>query len=84
MWLKIKPNLTKIVMWSVKKHWLILVVLIGGQYLTGKGLADPSLTSISYDRLFGLHSFGGNLILIAAIFLGLEKIYLWLMRTGKI
>ena len=85
MWKRYKPTITKLVMWSVKNHWLLLVVAIGAQYLIGKAMVNPNLDiPLSYDNLLSIHSWLGNLILVVAVFLGIEKIYLWLLRRGTI
>lgn len=85
MWAKFKPSANKLVMWSIKNHWIFLIVLVGIQYLTGQELADSGFW-IPFNRevVFRVHSFLGTVILIFAILLVLQKLYLWLMRTGKV
>lgn len=84
-WKRIKPSVTKLVMWSVKKHWVFLVVLMGMQFVTGKQLTDEWVF-FNFERglVFRVHSFLGFLLLLAAIGLAIEKLYLWLLRKGRL
>lgn len=86
MWSNLKPQVTRVVMWTIKNHWLALVVLIGVQYLTGNMLAEPNEFPISLDRglVLAIHSWGGKLFLIAGGLLAAEKIYLLLLKKNKI
>ncbi|MBI5356734.1 hypothetical protein HZB78_03925 [Candidatus Collierbacteria bacterium] len=86
MWQKIKPSITKFVMFCIKKHWLILVAMIGVQYLTGSILAKPWEFSVQLDRglVLAIHSLGGKLFLITGGLLAVEKIYLYLLKKNKI
>lgn len=86
MWQKIKPSITRFVMFCIKNHWLILVVMIGVQYLTGNMLAEANEFSINLDRglVLTIHSWGGKLFLIAGTLLAVEKIYLILLKKNKV
>ena len=72
-------------MFSIKNHWLILVVMIGVQYLTGNMLAEAEFP-INLDRglVLAIHSLGGKLFLIAGALLAVEKIYLILLKKNKV
>jgi hypothetical protein len=85
MWNRYKPVVTKLVMWSIKNHWIGLVVLIGTMYITGNAMAEANpYIPLSYSMLFTIHSWTGKLVLITAVFLALEKLYLWLLRNKRL
>jgi hypothetical protein len=82
---KVKSFINRAVMWSIKNHWIFLIILVGVQSLTGSAMVDPKpWIPFSQNLLFTLHSFLGKLIFVLAIGLTLEKLYLWLLRRGKI
>lgn len=86
MWQKIKPLITRFVMFCIKNHWLVLVAMIAMQYLTGSYLAKPWEFPVKLDRglVLAIHSLGGKLFLIAGGLLAVEKIYLFLLKKNKI
>lgn len=95
MWQKIKPKITRFVMFCIKNHWLVLVAMIGVQYLTGNMLAESGAGlypteadefPLNLDRglVLAIHSWGGKLFLIAGGLLAAEKIYLLLLKKNKI
>jgi hypothetical protein len=86
MWLKIKPSITRFVMFCITNHWLVLVLLIGIQYLTGSYLAKPWEFPVNLDRglVLAIHSLGGKLFLITGLLLAVEKIYLILLKKNKV
>ena len=73
-------------MFCVKNHWLILVVMIGVQYITGNILSEPNELPVNLDRglVLAIHSLGGKLFLIVGTLLAVEKIYLMLLRKNKV
>jgi len=73
-------------MFCIKQHWLLLVLMIGVQYLTGNMLAEANEFPINLDRglVLAIHSLGGKLFLIAGGLLAVEKIYLYLLKKNKI
>lgn len=86
MWQKIKPSITKFVMFCIKNHWLILVAMIAVQYLTGNMLSEANEFPVNLDRglVLAIHSLGGKLFLITGGLLAVEKIYLYLLKKNKI
>ena len=86
MWQKIKPAVTRFVMFCIKQHWLLLVLMIGVQYTTGNILAKPGDFPVNLDRglVLAIHSLGGKLFLIVGTLLAVEKIYLMLLRKNKV
>ena len=62
--------------WTVKHHWLFLLVIFGGQWLTGQYMNFPLARQ--------LHSLNGKLIFIALIYMAANKLWLELKRKGKI
>lgn len=86
MWQKIKPKVTRFVMFCIKNHWLILVAMIAVQYLTGNMLSESNEFPVDLDRglVLAIHSWGGKLFLITGGFLAVEKIYLFLLKKNKI
>jgi len=73
-------------MFCIKNHWLILVVMIGVQYITGNILSKQGEFPVNLDRklVLAIHSLGGKLFLIAGGLLAAEKIYLYLLKKNKI
>lgn len=86
MWQKIKPSITKFVMFCIKQHWLLLLLMIGVQYTTGNILAEPGEFPVNLDRglVLAIHSLGGKLFLITGALLAFEKIYLYLLKKNQI
>ncbi len=86
MWQKIKPKVTRFVMFCITNHWLVLVALIGVQYLTGNMLSEVNEFPVDLDRglVLAIHSLGGKLFLITGGLLAVEKIYLFLLKKNKI
>ena len=80
--LLLKKKLTPLVMWSIKNHWIFLVLLIGLQYLTGEQMTEPkAFIPLSAPMALQIHSILGKLILIGTAALFLDKMYLlWLRR----
>lgn len=82
---KLKARITKLVMFSIKNHWSILVILAVLQFITGKQMAGSvDLLPVSYKLLSKIHDILGILFLIVAITLSLEKFYLYLLSKKKI
>ena len=86
---KLKTIINKIIVFSFKNHWLGLLILAGFMYLSGKVMAEPEelffVIPRNYYRLVKeLHELFGKLILISAIFLAAQKVYLLLVRKFKI
>lgn len=73
-------------MFCIKNHWLVLVAMIGIQYLTGNMLSEANKFPVNLDRglVLAIHSWGGKLFLIAGGLLAAEKIYLLLLKKSKI
>ena len=62
--------------WTVKHHWIFLLVIFGGQWLTGE--------NINYPLARQFHGLNGKLIFLALIYMALNKLWLSLKRQGKI
>ena len=73
MWEKLKPTINKLVLFSIKTHWSLLIVLAVFQYWTGR-----YMSFYSELPLYRWHALGGKLFLAVAILLTLEKLYLLL------
>ena len=73
-------------MFCIKNHWLVLVIMIGVQYLTGSILSEPYEFPINFDRklVLAIHSLGGKLFLATGVLLAVEKIYLILLKKNKV
>lgn len=83
---KIKTMVTKTVMWSVKNHWLMLVLILGLQYISGEAMGGDKkwLEITGYQNWRMIHELNSKLILIVTGLLALEKGYLFLLRSRKI
>lgn len=83
---KIKAMVTKMVMWSVKNHWLMLVLILGLQYISGEAIGGDRkwLEITGYQNWRMIHELNSKLILIVTGLLALEKGYLFLLRSRKI
>lgn len=83
---KIKAMVTKTVMWSVKNHWLMLVLILGLQYISGEAIGGDKkwLEITGYQNWRMIHELNSKLILIVTGLLALEKGYLFLLRSRKI
>ncbi len=83
---KIKAMVTKTVMWSVKNHWLMLVLILGLQYISGEAIGGDRkwLEITGYQNWRMIHELNSKLILIVTGLLALEKGYLFLLRSRKI
>lgn len=77
---------TKTVMWSVKNHWLMLVLILGLQYISGEAIGGDKkwLEITGYQNWRMIHELNSKLILIVTGLLALEKGYLFLLRSRKI
>lgn len=85
IWKKYKLSVNKFVMWTVKQHWLWLVIILGLQYISGQvmsGEDKPIILSYSQYRL--IHIWNAKLIVLLTIGLAGQKLYLWLSRKGII
>jgi len=82
----LKTIVTKIVMWSVKNHWLMLVLILGLQYISGEAIGGDKkwLEITGYQNWRMIHELNSKLILIVTGLLALEKGYLFLLRSRKI
>ena len=82
----LKAIVTKIVMWSVKNHWLMLVLILGLQYISGEAIGGDRkwLEITGYQNWRMIHELNSKLILIVTGLLALEKGYLYLLRRRKI
>ena len=85
-WQRLKPQVTKWVMWSIKNHWMWLVVILGLQYISGEAIGGSRrlLAVMEYPRWLTIHELNSKLILIVVTGLAIEKGYLWLIRRGRI
>ena len=83
---KIKTMVTKTVMWSVKNHWLMLVLILGLQYISGEAIGGDKkwLEITGYQNWRMIHELNSKLILVVTGLLALEKGYLFLLRSRKI
>jgi hypothetical protein len=83
---KIKATVTKTVMWSVKNHWLMLVLILGLQYISGEAIGGDKkwLEITGYQNWRMIHELNSKLILVVTGLLALEKGYLFLLRSRKI
>ena len=83
---KIKAMVTKMVMWSVKNHWLMLVLILGLQYISGEAIGGDKkwLEITGYQNWRMIHELNSKLILIVTGLLALEKGYLSLLRSRKV
>ena len=82
----LKAMVTKMVMWSVKNHWLMLVLMLGLQYVSGEAIGGDRkwLEIAGYGNWRMIHELNSKLILIVTGLLALEKGYLFLLRNRKI
>lgn len=62
--------------WTVKHHWIFLLIIFGLQWWTGENIQLPWARQV--------HSFNAKVILIALIFMAINKLWLELKRRGKI
>ncbi len=75
----------RFVVWSIKNHWILLVTVVGMQYLTGKMMTEWGIPfGLSVSTVLEFHEFNGGMIMLLAVGLSLEKGYLWLKRKGKV
>ena len=83
---KIKAMVTKMVMWSVKNHWLMLVLILGLQYISGEAIGGDKkwLEITGYQNWRMIHELNSKLILVVTGLLALEKGYLFLLRSRKV
>lgn len=83
---KIKAMVTKTVMWSVKNHWLMLVLILGLQYISGEAIGGDKkwLEITGYQNWRMIHELNSKLILVVTGLLALEKGYLFLLRSRKV
>jgi len=84
-----KKLINKIIVLSFKNHWLILLILASFMYLSGEIMSKPGkfaflLPFNLYYLIIELHGLFGKLILISAIVLSVQKIYLILSKKIKI
>ena len=72
--------------WTIKFHWLFLLVIFGGQWLTGQIISEPEEWGWIMDFRLAqqFHSLNGKLIFIALIYMAANKLWLELKRRGKI
>ena len=81
-----KEILNQIGVWTIKHHWIFLLLIIGLQWLTGSVMLKPAdwgwLMDTGLARKF--HTLNSQLIFWLLIYLGLNKLWLWLKRSGKI
>jgi len=81
-----KNLIQKLVLWSVKHHWIFLSLILFLQWLTGQIMGEPRqwgwIMSIRTART--IHNFLSPLIVIATIALAFDKLFLALKRKGKI
>ena len=71
-----KNFLNTIGTWTIKHHWIVLLVIFGGQWLTGQYM--------NFRLARQLHELNGKLIFLALIYMALNKLWLSLKRQGKI
>jgi hypothetical protein len=82
---KYKPQINKMVMWSIRNHWLFLVTMLVVQYTTGKIVSgDWIIVGMNLSSVFEIHQINGLLLVSGGVMLTLEKLWLWLLRKGKI
>ena len=84
MWPRVKPLLSRFVLWSIKNHWLLLILVISLQFVSGKILSGALAVNLPRPTVFAIHSTLGLLIFIIAILMTLAKLFLWLMKKGKL
>ena len=78
--------LQKLITWTTKHHWLFLLIIFGGQWLTGQIISEPNEWGWIMDFRLArqLHDLNGKLIFFALGFMAFHKLYLWLKSNGKI
>jgi hypothetical protein len=85
MWKKIKPKVSRLVLFSIQNHWLILVVTVVILFVSGEAMVEPKeWLELNRRSLFTVHAVSAKFLLVATGLLGLEKIYLYLLRKQKI
>jgi len=72
----IKQIINQLGAFTVKHHWLILLIIFGLQWWTGENM------KIRWARQ--LHDLNGKLVLTALIYMAANKLWLELKRKGKI
>lgn len=83
--MEFKLWLDRLVVWSIKNHWMFLITMVGVQYLTGTSLATGSEPlGINFGIVRVVHYWNGRLIGFLALILLVEKGYLWLKKRGAI
>lgn len=62
--------------WTIKHHWIFLLIIFGGQWLTGQYM--------NYPLARQLHLLNSQVIFILLIYMAAGKLWLYLKRKGKI
>lgn len=82
-----KMTTMKWVMWSVRNHWLWMVVIVGLQWLTGHVL-NGDLVFVagifSFATWRQIHLVNSWVIVGTVGVMAAEKLFLWMSRSGRI
>jgi hypothetical protein len=72
--------------WTVKHHWIFLLLIFGLQWLTGEVMSNPKTWMwLMNGRLARqLHALNGQVIFWVLIYMAVNKLWLSLKRKGKI
>lgn len=81
-----KKIIQKTVLWSIKNHWLFLILIIFAMWFTGEVMSGhPEWGAIiSRRNARALHNFVSKIVILSVIGLALDKLYLFLKTKGKI
>lgn len=72
--------------WTIKYHWIFLLVIFGTQWLTGEIMSESEKWGwLLNPRLARqIHSLNGKMVLAALVFMAANKFWLVLKRREKI
>jgi len=82
----LKEFLNQIGAWTIKHHWIFLLLIIGLQWLTGTIMQKPTqyLWLMDAELARRLHILNSQLIFYLLIYMAFNKLWLWLKRAGKV
>ncbi len=62
--------------WTIKHHWIFLLVIFGLQWWTGENM------QLGWTRQ--IHQLNGKLVFASLVYMAGNKLWLYLKRKGKI
>ena len=79
-------NHLRAIVFLIKNHWLVLTLIVGAQFISGKIMAGDApyrVNLATFSLISAAHELIGTLILVASLILAASKNYL-ILRTKKI